>query len=158
MTTLPPENVLDFPRPAICEAWPHRVEIDFAGRTIASTTDAWRALETYHPPTYYLPRGAFAPGVLVPNGRRSLCEWKGQASYFDIVVDGRTAPGAAWCYERPTPSFAPIAGMVAVYAEPMDECRVAGVRVIPQPGNFYGGWVTPNITGPVKGAPGTTHW
>ena len=158
MRELPRENVLDFPRPAVCEPCPHLLEIAFGGRTIASTCDGWRVLETYHPPTYYLPREAFAEGVLIANGRRSLCEWKGQAGYFDIAAGGRTAGSAAWSYERPTPPFAPIKGMVAVYAEPMDACRVAGVDVVAQPGNFYGGWVTPNITGPVKGAPGTTHW
>jgi len=47
---------------------------------------------------------------------------------------------------------------VAIYAEPMDACFVAGERVVPQPGNFYGGWVTSNLEGAIKGAPGTLHW
>lgn len=146
--TLPNENVLDFPRPAICETFNGRITIEFAGKVIADSSDNWRALETYHPPTYYLPMSGFTDGALVANPRRSLCEWKGQASYFDIVVGDRVAEAAAWTYRNPTPGFAPIAGMIAVYAEPMDRCTVAGVDVIPQPGNFYGGWVTPNIEGP----------
>ncbi|MEN0039867.1 MAG: DUF427 domain-containing protein [Pseudomonadota bacterium] len=156
--SLPTENVLDFPRPAICEAFDGRITVEFGGQQIADTTGAWRALETYHPPTYYLPMADIADGVLVANRRRTMCEWKGQASYFDIVVGGRVAAAAGWTYRDPTPTFKPIAGMVAIYAEPMDRCTVAGIDVIPQPGNFYGGWVTPNVEGPVKGAPGTRHW
>ena len=120
---------------------------------------AWRVLETFHPPTYYIDQAHIAAEALRPiRGRRSLCEWKGQASYFDVFAGGRTAAGAAWTYRDPTPRFAAIRDHVALYAEPMDEVVVGGIRVIPQPGNFYGGWTTPNITGPIKGAPGTTHW
>ncbi|MFD0916151.1 DUF427 domain-containing protein [Pseudahrensia aquimaris] len=152
------ENVLNFPRPAICEPCAHRLTVEFNGVVIADTTGGYRALETYHPPTYYLPMEDIKAEHLVKNSRRSLCEWKGQASYFDIVVGDKRADGAAWTYAKPTPPFAPIEGKVAFYAEPMERCTVGGVDVIPQPGNFYGGWLTPNIEGPVKGAPGTTHW
>lgn len=156
--SLPKENVLDFPRPAICEPCSLRLTVEFNGKSIANTTSGYRALETYHPPTYYIPMEDCAAEYFVKNSRRSLCEWKGQAAYFDIVVDDARADGAAWTYMNPTGLFAPIAGMVAFYAEPMDRCTVGGEEVIPQPGNFYGGWLTPNIEGPVKGAPGTTHW
>lgn len=158
MTALPVENVLDYPRPAICELFVGRLTVEFNGQMIADSTSGYRALETYHPPTYYIPMEDCVAEALVKNSRRSLCEWKGQAGYFDIAVGGKRADGAAWTYTNPTPTFVPIAGMVAFYAEPMDRCTVAGVEVIPQPGNFYGGWRTPNIEGPVKGAPGTNHW
>ena len=155
-----PENVLDYPRPAICEATDHRIRIVLGGETIVDTQGhtVWRALETYHPPTYYVPPAAIRDGVLVPNGRRTMCEWKGQATYFDVVADGERIEAAAWTYRRPTPAFEAIRDHVAFYAEPMEACFVDHERVIPQPGNFYGGWVTANIEGPVKGAPGTTHW
>ena len=152
------ENVLDYPRPAVCERTDGRIRIVFGGETIVDTEDAWRVLETYHPPTYYVPPDAVRDGVLVPNGRRSVCEWKGEANYFDVVAGDRRAEAAAWTYRRPTPGFAPIADHVAFYAEPMEACFVGDERVIPQPGNFYGGWVTANLTGPIKGAPGTGHW
>ena len=155
---LPVENVLNFPRPAVCEPCPLPLVVEFGGMTIADTTGGYRALETYHPPTYYIPMQDIAADHLVKNSRRSLCEWKGQASYFDIIVGEKRADGAAWTYGNPTQPFAAIEGMVAFYAEPMDRCSVGGVEVIPQPGNFYGGWLTPNIVGPVKGAHGTTHW
>ena len=134
------------------------ISIVFAGRTIAETQTAWRVLETFHAPTYYLPMAAFAEGVLEPGRGSSVCEWKGRASYFDIVADERRAPGAAWTYPKPVSAFAALRAHVAVYAEPMDACFVGGEQVSPQPGNFYGGWTTSWVTGPIKGAPGTTHW
>lgn len=156
--TRPMENVRDYPRPPALEWSDDPVAIHFAGELIAQAAGSWRVLETFHAPTYYIPHSAFAPGVLQPAKGRSMCEWKGQASYFDIVANGQLAPRAAWTYRTPTPAFAAIMDHMAVYAEPMDACIVAGETVAPQPGNFYGGWVTSWITGPVKGAAGTTHW
>ena len=157
--SLPREHVRDdYPRPAICEPFEYVVTIDVADRTIVFATGGYRALETYHPPSYYLPMASVAEGILRPNPKRSLCEWKGEASYFDVVVGGRVLEAAAWTYRNPTPDFAPIKDHLAFYAEPMDRCTVADVVVQPQAGNFYGGWVTPNLEGPIKGAPGTVHW
>ena len=152
------ENVLHYPRPAICEPTPERVRIVLGGETIVDTGNAWRVLETYHPPTYYVPMVDVADGALRPNPRRTMCEWKGQASYLDVSAGGRTLEAGAWTYPSPTESFRPIASHVAFYAEGMDACFVGDEEVIPQPGNFYGGWVTANLTGPIKGAPGTRHW
>lgn len=155
----PLENVADYPRPPRLEPFGGLIRIVFAGVRIAETRDSFRILETFHPPTYYLPRTAFMTGVLTEaRTRGTRCEWKGTAGYLDVSAGGRTARAAAWTYEAPPPDYAALAGHVAVYAEPMDHVEVAGERVIPQPGNFYGGWVTPQITGPVKGAPGTLHW
>ena len=112
-------------------------------------------LETSHPPTYYLPRNAFAEGVLRPTARSSWCEWKGPASYYDVVTAEREAPGAAWTYLQPSRDFAPIAGAIAVMAAAVDLCTVNGEEVIPKPGGFYGGWITSWIVGPFKGIPGS---
>ena len=158
MPALPKEDVLDYPRPPALEAVDLRFTIDFAGKRILDHEGGFRVLETYHPPTYYIPEDAFAEGVLRPVERRTRCEWKGEASYFDIVVGDQVAAAAAWTYRDPVPGYEPLAGHVAVYAEPMGLCTVGGHSVIPQPGNFYGGWVTPNISGPIKGASGTNHW
>ena len=151
-------SVWSFPRPAVAETELRRLRVAFGGRTIAETTRGVRTLETSHPPTYYFPADDVAPGVLVPVPGRSLCEWKGQASYFDVMAGGERREAAAWTYRNPTPAFAAIRDHVAFYAEPMEACFVGEERVIPQPGNFYGGWLTANIEGPVKGAPGTVHW
>jgi len=147
-----------YPRPPRLERTSRRLELWLGGVKIADTTAAYRVLETSHPPTYYLPRGAFLPGVLQAAGGGSVCEWKGEASYWTLLAGGHVAPEAAWSYERPTPAFAAIAGHLAVYAGRVDECRVDGVRVTPQPGGFYGGWITPDVVGPFKGEPGSWGW
>lgn len=154
----PLQNVADYPRPPAIEHFTGSLRIDFGGRTICKTNMAWCVMETFHPPTYYIAIDAFDDGVLVPAKGSSMCEWKGQAAYFDIVANGQTAPRAAWTYRRPVARFAVLKDHIAVYAEPMDACFVDGETVQPQPGNFYGGWKTSWITGPIKGAPGTNHW
>jgi uncharacterized protein (DUF427 family) len=157
-TTHPTENVRDYPRPPRLEPFPFPIRAVLGGVEIVNTAKAWRVLETFHAPTYYLPRDAFAPGVLIETAGGSTCEWKGRARYFDLAAGGRRAERAAWAYDTPTPAFAPVAGFVAFYAFAVDEVTVDGEKAAPQPGNFYGGWVNSWVTGPVKGAPGTTHW
>ena len=152
------ESVWDYPRPPRLEDFTGSITIELGGHPIASTTHAWRVLETSHPPTYYLPRDAFAEGVLRPTAGSSWCEWKGQASYYDVVTEDHKAPSAAWTYLYPSRDFAAIAGAVAVMAAAVDRCTVNGEQVIPQPGGFYGGWITSWIVGPFKGIPGSTGW
>ena len=126
--------------------------------TLADTRSAWRTLETSHPPTYYLPQADIAMQHLARNSRRSLCEWKGQARYWDVAIAGETFDAAGWDYPSPTPSFAGIAGHIAFYPEPFDQCLVDGEQVVPQPGGFYGGWITSREVGPFKGIPGSRFW
>ncbi len=153
-----PERVHDYPRPPRLEPVPQRVRIVLGGTLIADTTGAFRVLETTHPPTYYLPPGDFLPGALVPSPGGSFCEWKGRARYWSLRGGGKLAAGAGWSYPEPSPAFAALRDHVAVYAAPMDACFVDEERVTPQPGGFYGGWVTTNLEGPFKGAPGTEFW
>lgn len=155
--TLPPENVQDYPRPPRLEPVTCRIEITLAGDVIAETTRAFRVLETHHAPTYYLPTEDVS-AALCPVPGRSVCEWKGTAQYFDVLTARRASRRAAWCYPRPTPAFGPMAGHVAFYAGLMDSCLVDGERARPQSGTFYGGWITPNLSGNIKGGPGTEHW
>ena len=128
------------------------------GETIADTTGALRVLETSHPPTFYLPRGDVAPGALVPAAGSSFCEWKGHAAYLDVVGGGVTAPRAAWFYPEPVAAFAALRDHVAVYPGRMEACFVDDERVRAQEGDFYGGWITDEVVGPFKGAPGTRGW
>ena len=114
-------------------------------------------LETSHPPSYYLPRDAFTCELERAQGA-SLCEWKGEAEYWTIRVGHRAARRAAWSYPQPTPAFEPIRDHLAVYAGMMDQCFVGEDLVVPQPGGFYGGWITPGLKGPFKGAPGSAGW
>ncbi len=152
------ESVWDFPRPARWRHCRHLLEIMHGGMRLASTRAGIETLETSHPPTYYFPVESIAQGALRPNARRTLCEWKGQARYFDVLVGGMRLPAAAWCYDSPLPSFAALRGHVAFYAEALDGCFVGGEKASAQPGGFYGGWVTSHFAGPFKGVPGSDGW
>ena len=152
------ESVLDYPRPPRVEPVTAHISVVHNGETLVSTNKAVRVLETSHPPTYYLPIVDFADGVLVAVGGNSFCEFKGLASYFDIVTPGERISRGAWTYENPSSGFEVLAGKVALYASRVDECRVGDEIVTPQEGDFYGGWITSNIEGPFKGAPGTLGW
>ena len=148
------ESVWDYPRPPRIVADPRAVEVRFGDRVIASTTRAVRVLETASPPTFYVPPDEVDTAALVESGRRSLCEWKGEAVDFDLVGG---PPSVAWCYPRVFPEFADIAGWLAFYPARL-ACFVAGERVRPQPGGYYGGWITDHVVGPFKGEPGTLGW
>ncbi len=152
------ENVWEYPRPPALEPVSQPLRILFSGETIASTVSAWRVLETSHPPVYYLPRDAFRQGVLEAAPGQSFCEWKGEAVYWTIRAGGRTALRAAWSYPDPRPRYAAIRDHLAVYAGAMDQCFVGEEVVTPQPGSFYGGWITSNLIGPFKGVPGSAGW
>jgi uncharacterized protein (DUF427 family) len=152
------ENVWDYPRPPIWRHVPDPVRIVFAGVTIAETTRAIRVLETSHPPVYYLPPESFIPDSLRQAVGSSFCEWKGVARYWDVCHGIARANQSAWSYPRPTAPFAAMRDFVAVYAGLMEACYVGDEQVTPQPGGFYGGWITSNLKGPFKGIPGSETW
>jgi len=152
------ECVWDYPRPPRLERTARHLRVELAGAVIAETRNAFRVLETSHPPVYYLPPEDLATPHLVASGRRSFCEWKGEASYYHVVVGDATRRDSAWFYPNPTPAFEPMRDHVAFYPGAMDACFVDGERVEAQPGDFYGGWITKDLVGPFKGAPGTLGW
>jgi uncharacterized protein (DUF427 family) len=158
MTAKPQESVWDYPRPPRVEPSSERVVLTHAGVVVADTTSSYRVLETSHPPTYYLPRSAFAEGVLRPGDGTSWCEWKGGATYLDVVVGEVVVPAVGWTYAEPSRGFEAIRDHVAVYPGRLDRCTVDDEVVQAQPGDFYGGWITSRVTGPFKGAPGTSGW
>jgi uncharacterized protein (DUF427 family) len=148
------ERVWDYPRPPALVPCERHVRIELGGRVVAETDAALRVLETSHPPTIYLPPGAFEPGLLRPVERRSFCEFKGVATYVD--VGGRREAG--WSYPDPVPAYAALRDHVSVYPSRMDACFLGDERVQAQEGDFYGGWVTADLVGPFKGGPGTLGW
>jgi uncharacterized protein (DUF427 family) len=152
------ESVWDYPRPPRVEAVEERITIRLGGQLIADTVDAVRVLETSHPPVYYLPIADFVPGALVDAAGSSFCEFKGSARYFDVRAGDTVRPGAAWTYPQPARGFEILSDRVAVYAGQMDECTVGDEVASPQPGGFYGGWVTSWVVGPFKGVPGSRGW
>lgn len=152
------ESVWDYPRPPRVEETSRRIRVVFNGVVIADTTRALRVLETSHPPVYYIPPEDIRMEHLRRTGRRTFCEFKGQASYYTVQVGDRTAEDAAWSYDRPARGYERIAGHIAFYASRMDACYVDDEQVVAQPGDFYGGWITSDIVGPFKGGPGTWGW
>lgn len=152
------ESVWDYPRPPRVEPVSARVRVEFEGLTIADTTRALRVCETSSPPVYYVPPADVLGGHLVPSERTSFCEWKGEAAYWTARVGSRVAKDAAWSYHEPDEGYEAIRDYVAFYPRRMDACWVGDDRVTPQPGFFYGGWVTPNLVGPFKGSPGSESW
>ena len=152
------ESVWDYPRPPLVEPTTRHIEVVFGGVVIADTRRALRVLETSHPPVYYIPLADVVDGVLLSSGRATYCEFKGEACYFNVSVEERTAEDAAWTYERPATGFEVLSKHVAFYPGAMDECRVDGEVVRQQPGSFYGGWITSDVVGPFKGEPGTGGW
>lgn len=152
------ESVWDFPRPAIAEATKSHLRVEFSGRCIAETSNGVRTLETSHPPTYYFPPNAIMVSALKPSDHSSFCEWKGEASYFHVELAGKRVENAAWSYPTPTSSFVILRDHVAFYPSLMEGCFVNNERVQPQPGGFYGGWVTSHFSGPFKGGPGSYGW
>ena len=152
------ESVWDYPRPPRVESVAKHVVVVFNGVTIADTVASKRVLETSHPPVYYIPQDDITMDYLSRASASSFCEWKGKAIYYDVSVDGKRAERAAWSYPDPTPAFRAITDHLAFYPALMDACYVDGERVKPQPGGFYGGWITSDIVGPFKGEPGTQGW
>jgi uncharacterized protein (DUF427 family) len=152
------ESVWDYPRPPRLERFNGDIHIVYKQQTIVETSEAYRIIETSHPPTYYLPISHFVQNVLEPTSGSSMCEYKGRAQYYDVVVGDKTAVKSAWQYPEAKGQFAPIRDCVAVYAHLMDACYVNKEKVSAQEGSFYGGWITSNIVGPFKGTPGTWGW
>jgi uncharacterized protein (DUF427 family) len=152
------ESVWDFPRPAIAGAFTSHLKIIHRGIVIAETRSSVRTLETSHPPSYYFPRADVDMALLSASTNSSFCEWKGQASYFDVTVKGETFTAVAWSYPNPTQPFLKLRSHIAFYAAPFDGCFVDGEPAVPQPGGFYGGWITSKLAGPFKGIPGSRFW
>jgi uncharacterized protein (DUF427 family) len=152
------ESVWAYPRPPALDASAEHVVVAFGGETIAESRRAIRVLETSHAPVYYLPPDDVRLDLLAPIARRTVCEFKGTASYADVVVGDRRAPAACWWYAAPTAAFAPIAHWIAFYPSRMDMITVDGETVRAVGGDFYGSWVTSRVAGPFKGGPGTEGW
>lgn len=153
------ESVWDFPRPPRVERVDWRIRVVVGGVTIVDAPGALRVLETSQAPAYYVAFEHLVDQHLRPSEvRPTFCEWKGVAQYADVVVGDRIVPRAAWTYSEPTEPFAELRGHWAFYAQSVDECWVDDERVAPNEGDFYGGWITANVVGPFKGAPGSRLW
>jgi uncharacterized protein (DUF427 family) len=151
------ESVWDYPRPPAVVACERRVRVIHAGRTVAESDRALRVLETASPPTIYMPPEDVDAELLEPTEGHTVCEWKGRASYFDVADEGGRAERAAWTYGEPKDAYLELRNWIAFYPGRV-ECYLDEERVRPQPGDFYGGWITDEIVGPYKGEPGSEGW
>jgi len=157
------ESVWDYPRPPAVDPSSRRVVVAFSdddgGGELAATSSAVRVLETSHPPTWYLPRSDVDAARLRPSAAaQTTCEFKGRATYWDVVTPaGDVLEAAAWSYETPSRGFEAVAGMLSLRPGRL-VCSVDGEVARPQEGSFYAGWITDDVVGPFKGAPGTWGW
>ena len=147
------ESVWDYPRPPRLVPDLRHVRVACEGRPLADSSRAVGILETASPPTFYVPPEDVCETSLHPSARTTFCEWKGLAREFDLA--DRT--GVAWSYIDTFPEFDAIAGFFSFYPARV-RCTVDGERVHPQPGGYYGGWLTAEVVGPIKGAPGSEWW
>ena len=152
------ESVWDYPRPPRVEAVPERVRAIVDGVTIADSTRASRVLETAGAPVYYVPPADVRVDLLRPSPHRSVCEWKGGATYHTLVLPDRVVENIAWSYPDPSPGYEALRDHLAFYAWALDEAWVGDERATPQPGRFYGGWITSRVVGPFKGGPDSFGW
>ncbi|MEL6328693.1 MAG: DUF427 domain-containing protein [Planctomycetota bacterium] len=156
-------SVWDFPRPPALERVRGSLRIGLGGEVVAATEAGLMVLETSHPPVYFFPRADVDERFVRASPRgKTHCEWKGAATYWDVVVGEILLEAVAFSYERPVPRFAELRGMLSFYAGPFIErggaCFVGDERAEPQPGGFYSGWVTSGYAGPFKGIEGSWGW
>lgn len=165
MTSIPPvvpgdgeESVWDYPRPPRVESSARRIRVVVAREVIAESVNTIRVLETSHPPVFYIPPEDVLGHCVVTTTKTSFCEFKGRAGYFDLVVRDRRIKNAGWFYPQPSSRFQALKDHLAFYPSRVDACFVDDEQVRAQEGDFYGGWITREIVGPFKGAPGTWGW
>ncbi|MCH2109507.1 MAG: DUF427 domain-containing protein [Polyangiaceae bacterium] len=151
------ESVWDYPRPPILVDDSRLVEVFSGEQCIVSTSRARRLLETAHAPTWYIPMSDVNLEYLAREDATSHCEWKGEANYFSIQAGGKTITRAAWSYRAPFPEMLRLRNHFAFYPHLVD-CYVAGEKARPQGGGFYGGWITNDLAGPIKGQDGSQGW
>jgi uncharacterized protein (DUF427 family) len=152
------ESVWDYPRPPRVELTHKKIRVIFNRKVIAETDRAYRVLETSHPPVYYISMKNVRMEYLTRTDETSGCEFKGISSYWTVTVGDRTSPRAAWSYDQPSDNYWQLKDHFAFFAGRVDLCEVDGEIVVPQPGDFYGGWITKDIAGPFKGGPGSWGW
>jgi uncharacterized protein (DUF427 family) len=153
------EHVWEYPRPPVVTASERPVRIELAGRRLAFSERALRVLETSHPPTIYVPRDDIDLELLADSAQPATwCEFKGRARYLDAVIEGRRVGEVGWFYPEPSPGYERLQDHVAFYPGRIDAAWLGDERVQAQSGSFYGGWITSDLVGPFKGAPGTLGW
>jgi len=152
------ESIWDYPRPPKVELFTKKIRVEFADKVIAETNKSYKVMETSSPPCYYIAQDDINMDCLFKSAYKTLCEWKGSARYWSIRIGDKISKNAGWSYPKPWEGFEDIKDYIAFFAGRVDGCYIGDEKVVPQSGDFYGGWITSNIVGPFKGDPGTEHW
>lgn len=152
------ESVWDYPRPPRIDEVREEVRVELDGEVLARSNRALAVKETAGAPVYYFPPEDVRTELFGRSRQETFCEWKGIALYRDVRAGDLTVRNAVWSYPSPEPGYEPIAGWYAFHPRKMSACWVGGERARPQPGEFYGGWITSKVVGPFKGEPGTEDW
>ena len=97
-----------------------RVRVHFAGKVIADTTRALTLKEANYPAVQYIPRADVDMIWLRATDHHTHCPYKGDASYFTVEVDGRSADNAVWSYVEPFPAVGEIKEHLAFYPNRVD--------------------------------------
>jgi uncharacterized protein (DUF427 family) len=109
---VPDEN-----HPITVEPTAGTVTVSVGGRTIATSTSALTLREAAYPAVQYVPLADVDPAVLEASSHATYCPFKGEASYYDLVVDGARLDGAVWTYPAPYDAVAGIRDHVAFYPD-----------------------------------------
>jgi uncharacterized protein (DUF427 family) len=150
------ESVWDYPRPPAIKRVDKLVVVRLGDRLIASSKRTVKIMETASPPGYYIPMEDVNMDLIEMTEEASLCEWKGLATYWRLKQAETDMP-VGWSYANPSSAFSLLKNHISFYPGRV-ECFLNDERVIPQPGMFYGGWITSEVVGPFKGEPGTGGW
>ncbi len=146
------ESVWDFPRPPVVQPVQQTLRVTHNTTVIAETNHGVRVLETAGAPTYYFPPADVDMQAVRTGDVVSLCEWKGAAQ--SLLIDDAEV---GWRYVQMFPAFSDLYLWPSFYPAQIT-CFVGDEQVAPQPGGFYGGWVTSNLAGPIKGDPDSAGW
>ncbi len=152
-TSATQESVWDYPRPPAIVPYSGRVTVYAGDALIADSCNAVRVLETAGAPTVYIPPADVEESLLAYGELTSLCEWKGVAQTIDVAG----IANAGWRYAQMFPAFTSLYLWPSFYPAKL-QCTMNGEAVTPQPSGYYGGWVTGNIKGPIKGVPNSQGW
>lgn len=150
------ESVWDFPRPPRQEDVISPLRVLHGEITVAATDQGLRVLETAGAPTYYFPAEDVVADMLVDLPGQTTCEWKGFATSFALAGQADSC-AVGWRYDITFPEFSSIRHWSAFYPGVLS-CYIGDEQVQPQPGGYYGGWVTGNLMGPIKGEPNSHDW
>lgn len=117
--------------PIILEPAANRWRARFAGHVIADSADALILRESTYPPVIYFPRIDVEMGFMSRTDRGTHCPYKGDASYFTVLMDGQFAENAVWTYEQPFPAMEAIEGRLAFYTDKIEVYEVAEAAANP---------------------------